>query len=406
MLPITSGGIPPSGDDFNGLFYDYSSHIVWINAGGQYRFDAALSMAMGGYPKDMVLQSNDGNGSYRSLIDNNTNDFNSDPTQIGVTWAAYSGAAFGNAPVSTTGGNTALSAVQAIADMITVTGTLTSNATLTFPAARGKFIVVNQTTGNFTLTALPSGGSGVQIKQGFADAIYCDGANIGYQQASAANRNPKDNSRSIANTAYADRAADRVGGGYQDSGVANAYVIATVPASTAPADFQTVRFRALNQSNGGACTLDIGGGPLPLICGDGSNPRFGDISNTAVTTATYIAALNKWIVNGLIVPDILISNAIWVSGTRTLQKGNFNFYTGAGSYGCNLNSTPSVGDAIYGADPVGTWRTNPLTIASTGGILIGYTDINGALQTMSSLVADIKGWRFQLTYDGTYWRLS
>jgi hypothetical protein len=407
MQPITAGGQPPSGNDFNGLFFDYSTHIVWVNAGGQYQFDSALSTAMGGYPQGMVLQSNDGLSSYVSLVNNNTTDFNSAPSSIGSLWGSYSGAAFSNAALTVTGGVVTLTAIQAVADMITLSGTLTSNATVTFPAALSEFVVVNNTIGAFTVTCIPTGGAGVQIKQGAADAIYCDGTNIGYQQASAVTRSAKDASRSIANTLYADRAADRVGGGYIDTGTADHYVIATVPSSSGgPADYQTVRFRAAHASTGGAATLDIGSGAVALVIGDGSNPRPNDITNTAITTATYIAAVGKWIVNGLIVPDILISNAIYVTATQTLIKGNFIFNTAAGAFGCNLNATPNLGDTIYGADPTGDWDANPITIAATGGILIAYKDADNVLQTMTTWVDDTRGHRFQITYDGTYWRLS
>lgn len=406
MLPIASGGIPPDGDDFNGILYNITSHTLWVNAGGQYIFDAALSSAIGGYPKGMVLQNNALNASYVSLIDNNTNNFNTDPSQIGVTWGAYSGAAFSNVSITTTGGTTTLTAIQAIADMITVSGLLTSNATIIVPTATSQFTFVNNTTGAYSLTVITASGTGVTIKQGGADYVICDGTNVQYGQASAKTRNEKDASTGTANTFYADRAADHVGGGYQDTGTTNAYVIATIPPTTTPVNFQTVRFRAATTSTGGATTLDVGGGALPLVLGDGNTPRAGDINSSAITTATYVSALNKWVINGLIVPDILISNAIYVTATQTLSRGNFIFNTSAGSFGCNLNSLPSIGDTIYGADPTGDWRGNPLTISATGGIQIAYKDYTGTLQTMSSLVADIAGAYFQLTYDGTYWRLS
>src|SRR5205807_937641 len=60
MQPIVAGGIPPQGKDFNGILYDITKHTVWINAGGQYRFDAALVTAIGGYPAGMILQNDAG----------------------------------------------------------------------------------------------------------------------------------------------------------------------------------------------------------------------------------------------------------------------------------------------------------------------------------------------------------
>ena len=91
MTPIASGGIPPEGKDFNGVLYDITSHTLWVNAGGQYVFDDALSAEIGGYPAGMVLQSDDGMSAYVSAIDNNTTDFNTNPGSIGTLWLKWAG---------------------------------------------------------------------------------------------------------------------------------------------------------------------------------------------------------------------------------------------------------------------------------------------------------------------------
>lgn len=93
MLPLTSGGIPPEGKDFNGILYDITTHTVWVNAGGQYKFDSALSTAIGGYPVGMVLQNTAGTASYVSAVANNTTDFNSTPASIGTLWLPWAGSA-------------------------------------------------------------------------------------------------------------------------------------------------------------------------------------------------------------------------------------------------------------------------------------------------------------------------
>lgn len=89
LLPIPSGGVPPDGKDFNGIFFDITTHTLWLNAGGQYLFDSALSTAIGGYPKGMVLQSNDNLSSYISTVNSNTTDFNTTPSD---NWVPYAGA--------------------------------------------------------------------------------------------------------------------------------------------------------------------------------------------------------------------------------------------------------------------------------------------------------------------------
>ena len=202
MMPIVAGGIPPEGKDFNGILYDITTHTVWVNAGGQYQFDAALSTAIGGYPKGMVLQNNAGTGAYVSAVDNNTTDFNTTPASIWTLWLPYSGRSFSNVSIATTGGTTVLTATQAASKFITVTGVLVSNATLTLPAALGEWTIINATTGAFSVTAIALGGAGVPILQGGADNVMCDGTNVRYEGSSALTRSPGDNTKAIATTEF------------------------------------------------------------------------------------------------------------------------------------------------------------------------------------------------------------
>ncbi len=94
--------------------YDITTHTIWVNAGGQYQFDAALSTAIGGYPVSMVLQSNDGLSSYVNVLANNTTDFNSTPGSIGVSWLPWAGAALDGNYVKKVG-------AQSMAGPLTVT---------------------------------------------------------------------------------------------------------------------------------------------------------------------------------------------------------------------------------------------------------------------------------------------
>jgi len=93
MQPVAAGGLPPEGKDFNGVLYDITTHTIWVEAGGQYKFDPALVAAIGGYPQGMVLQSDDGLSAYVSLVDNNSVNFNTTPASIGVQWGAWAGVA-------------------------------------------------------------------------------------------------------------------------------------------------------------------------------------------------------------------------------------------------------------------------------------------------------------------------
>lgn len=404
MQPITSGGIPPSGDDFNGLFYDIMTHTVWGNAGGQYQFDAALSTAMGGYPQGMVLQSNDGLSSYVSLVNNNTTDFNSTPSSIGSLWGTFAGASFSSAAISTTGGTTTVTASQLAANVIIVSGLLTSNVTLTFPASIAKYFIINSTTGAFLVNAVASGLS-VQIKQGYGDLIFCDGVNMKYQQSSGETKPAQDVSRSLATTYYADRASSRVGGYSTDTGAVNAYAVTTIPPTSAYVDGQTVRFVA-SASSTGASTLNAGPSAKSIVRGDGSAIRPNDILSTGVSTVTYKQSIDKWILNGLIVPDSAILRMHLLSSTQTMYSGDWLVDTSGGPFACNLNPIPVLGDAITFRDAIGSWTASPFTIIAGGSAQFCYLDGAGNVSLLgNSLTDNLRGHEFTCWFDGTNWRL-
>lgn len=86
-----AGGLPPFGQDMNGVLNAISQHTVYLGGGGLYKWSSAYVAAAGGYSKGAVVQSNDGLNSYVSLVDGNATDFNTTPSEIGVSWQIYSG---------------------------------------------------------------------------------------------------------------------------------------------------------------------------------------------------------------------------------------------------------------------------------------------------------------------------
>lgn len=85
MLPVAAGGLPPKGQDFNGIFNQISENIVYLSQGGRFKFSAEYAEAIGGYPKGAILQSDDEKKEYLSLIDNNKVNFNT-ATDISASW--------------------------------------------------------------------------------------------------------------------------------------------------------------------------------------------------------------------------------------------------------------------------------------------------------------------------------
>jgi hypothetical protein len=63
--------------------------------------------------------------------------------------------------------------------ILTLTGVLTGSINLVLPTWDGKrWLIVNNTTGNFSVTAKTAAGAGIAITQGFGAVVYCDGTDI------------------------------------------------------------------------------------------------------------------------------------------------------------------------------------------------------------------------------------
>lgn len=91
MIPLSAGGIPPRGQDFNGVLKAISEHVVFQGGGGQYAWRQEWVDANGGYPAGAVLASNDGMNIYVSTVDNNDVNFNTTPSSIGNQWLLIAG---------------------------------------------------------------------------------------------------------------------------------------------------------------------------------------------------------------------------------------------------------------------------------------------------------------------------
>lgn len=87
FVPVDSGGVPPFGADFNGIFNQISAGLQWLQAGGIPVWDSTFSTTIGGYPQDAVVASPNYPGLlWISQIDNNT--ANPD-TSTGTYWTPF-----------------------------------------------------------------------------------------------------------------------------------------------------------------------------------------------------------------------------------------------------------------------------------------------------------------------------
>lgn len=87
MQPVESGGLPPKGMDFNGIFNALSDTAVHLQKGGFFYFDKAYSDSFGGYQTGAILISDDNTKLFISTSDNNTNN----PNQNTKGWKILAG---------------------------------------------------------------------------------------------------------------------------------------------------------------------------------------------------------------------------------------------------------------------------------------------------------------------------
>lgn len=182
FTPLSAGGVPPSGKDFNGILNLLSQSTRWQNAGSFFPYDATFSTDIGGYPQGAILQNAAGDGFWLSTTDDNTTDPDTDTSGAWVPIFSH-----GIASVTLGGSNVTLTNAQFGLRVVTFTGALTANVQVTFPALPGvRWLLINGTTGAYTLTCKTASGTGIVLDQGNTQEIYCDGSNIALASAAIA----------------------------------------------------------------------------------------------------------------------------------------------------------------------------------------------------------------------------
>ncbi|HAI2062682.1 tail collar domain-containing protein [Escherichia coli] len=175
MQPLSAGGIPPSGKDMNGVLYLTTIQQQWQNAGMTYPFSQDFSDAVSGYPKGAIVPSSVYTGQWLNLNEANGTSPES-PTGANTGWVPINN--YGVTQITMTSGSVVMSSLQAAKDRIIISGTLTANVNLIFPAWIKSWVVHNNCTGNFTITCRTASGSGVVVIPGLVSRLFCDGVNI------------------------------------------------------------------------------------------------------------------------------------------------------------------------------------------------------------------------------------
>ncbi len=82
MTAKEAGGIPPFGQDFNGILFSITEILRYVQAGGLPSFSAPLASAVGGYGKGAIVVGSDGFTVFQNTIDGNT----TNPSSGGAGW--------------------------------------------------------------------------------------------------------------------------------------------------------------------------------------------------------------------------------------------------------------------------------------------------------------------------------
>lgn len=185
MQPVVAGGVPPFGQDMNGLGFAISSHDYYVQAGETYPYQAAVSTALGGYGQGCLLGSaTDPDVVWFNTVANNTS--NPDATDgSAVGWVSLFAYGFATPAAMTGAAPVSLTNLQASRKFIVLTGALGANQTVSLPAGILKdWLIINNTSGSsFTLTlnTTASGSAGVAVPQGGWSnplGVYSDGTNV------------------------------------------------------------------------------------------------------------------------------------------------------------------------------------------------------------------------------------
>ena len=86
FVAVAAGGVPPFGQDFNGILKQVTAWSRWMSAGGRVAWDSAFSASIGGYPNGAIVGSPATAGlAWRSTTDNNV----TNPDTGGAGWVRY-----------------------------------------------------------------------------------------------------------------------------------------------------------------------------------------------------------------------------------------------------------------------------------------------------------------------------
>jgi hypothetical protein len=180
MQPEIGGGLPPFGQDFNGILKTVTTHTYALQAGQWYLYNNSFATSISGYEEGALLAMVDGTGLWMNIQSSGGNSTNPDSDGSNVDW--WPAISYGIANLTgLTGGTVVVPPSESKKPVIALNGALTSNLTIELPAQVQFWLINNNTTGSFTTTVKTASGTGVTVPQGGPGSptgVWSDGTNI------------------------------------------------------------------------------------------------------------------------------------------------------------------------------------------------------------------------------------
>lgn len=232
-----------------------------------------------------------------------------------------------------------LTTAEARNAILEFTGTLTGNINVIVPTKTKLYAVYNATSGAFTLTVKPSGGTGIAVTQGARTFLYCDGTNVVSASSNAITVEEADGSPTVANVSKI-----KVSNGtLTDNGsgivtvLTGSGVITVEEADGSPSVAGVNKIKVSNatltDNGGGVVTVTTGGGASGDVTEQGgysSRPSADNDGDLYFATDAPFVSRDKGSGNGyshwgplmLLEPPPAVSNWTWVNqGGATATDG-------------------------------------------------------------------------------------
>lgn len=297
--------------------------------------------------------------------------------------------------VAVTTANVTLTAAQAEAGILNITGILTGNRSVIIPNASRRFILINNTTGAFTLGIKTASGSAELISQGSANAVICDGANNVMRASAdltayaplaspAFTGNPTaptqtagDSSTKLATTAFAANAGAEKIQSITAAVASNALTVTLNPV--------TMSFRSPTLSNGEPNPRAISSA-LSLVVPSGST--LGSIS--ARQSRLVLLAIDNAGTVELAIVNIAGGNNL--DETMLISTAAISAASNAANVIYSTTARAGVPFRVVGyiestQTTAGTWATAPSTVQGYGGQALAAMSSFGHGQTYQNLTA-------------------